>query len=157
MIQLGKQEIRARSPWYNPGHPVGGQHAPGIQKCALCGEQFRPQSSEYVYRDGKNWFCRYQHMIDWRKAHKDEPKLKPRKGPQHEKSFGEVSPDGWRTTASGCKARIRYCRDELTKRIHSYENAKVRKDKVMRKRAKDSAAEWRRKLSEAEEMLKTFE
>lgn len=157
MIQLGKQEIMARSPWMTAGNPAEGERKPREHVCAWCKAHFVPASGAWAYRVGKLWFCRYQHLADWRKGFTDEPKPKPRKGPQPEKSCGEVSPDGWRTTESGCKARVKYCRDELKKRMQSYENAIVREDNQLRKQSIRAAWKWRQRLGEAEAALREFE
>ena len=157
MTGIMDQAIRGRAPWHGVGPSnvdESGKRIPRMHKCALCGQLFRPPSGDYAYKDNGRWFCRYQHLADWRKAGRDKP---VRKGPQPEKAFGEVSVYGWRYTLEGCKTRIKYCRDELRKRQQTTVNARIRGDKRLARSSARLVSAWKTRLREAEETLKSFE
>lgn len=38
------------------------------KKCIVCGKEFiPPNADQWAYKDGKHWFCRYNHMREWQK------------------------------------------------------------------------------------------
>lgn len=156
MIGITDLTFRARAPWSGAGEGAGpGKSQASWRICRYCGAKFRPPSGEYAYRDGDAWFCRYQHLADWRKA--GGKGRRRALGPQHEAVCGEVSAFGWRATEQGCRTRLRYCRIELAKREQTLENAKARRDMRLWASAKANVRAWRERLREAENMLILFE
>ena len=145
MIPLGPHTFRGSMPWQTGG---GAENYAGRSRhvCAQCGETFLPPSTEYMYREGKRWFCRYQHLADWRKAHPKRPPVKR----------GRPA-DAWKETQKGCRERLKYCRNELALREQTIERAQAAGDRRMYYTAQNAATRWRSEIKIAEECLRALE
>ena len=120
--------------------------------CPVCGEPFRA-SKGWVYHIGDIYFCRWNHQMDWEKAHPDSRKEKARSttGSWYVQ-YSEI----WKDSKEGCEARVTLCKKKIKRFKENFEFFQKMQDNRQTRCNELALERWKKKLAEAKAELKRW-